>query len=189
MTPPVQPPKTRSSGKGASPPSRQAPTAIPNPGQAAPVVPRWLRGWRGELVLLSLLVLALAIFFTGYWVGMRDDTFHTSWYSPLDGTRAAPLAVGSVQGGRADRSGNTPLLITVRGLKILPSAERYVLYLVRPGRESVRCGQFSVGRGTTQVHLSAAGLPVEPRHWLVARELEDASRIGTVVLRTTGAES
>ena len=93
--------------------------------QAAGVIPRWLSGWRGELVLLALVLVGVAIFFGGYGVGMRDNTFRTEWYSPLHGTSAAPLAVGSVQGGPIDRSGNTPLLVTLRGLRILPAGAAY----------------------------------------------------------------
>jgi hypothetical protein len=136
------------------------------------------------LLLLLLLLLAIAIFFTGYGIGMRDETFGTAWYSALDGTRAAPLAVGSVQGGSIDDAGNTPLLITVRGLRVLTGGERYVLYVMRARRAPMRCGTFSVSTGATRVHLSYPGLPDEPRGWLIAREAPDTRGIGNVLLRT-----
>jgi hypothetical protein len=148
------------------------------------VIPRWLSGWRGELILLALVLLGIAIFFAGYGVGMRDDTFHTHWYSPLRGTRAAPLAVGSVQGSTIDRSGNTPLLLTVRGLRILPDGEDYTLYVNNGDRSPKRCGFFGVGTDTTQVHLSCPNLPVEPGGWLVTTAPNEAGRLGTILLRS-----
>jgi hypothetical protein len=152
--------------------------------QAAGVIPRWLSGWRGELVLLALVLVGIAIFFAGYGVGMRDDTFHTEWYSPLRGTSAAPLAVGSVQGGAIDRSGNTPLLVTVRGLRILPAGATYTLSVIRNGASPVRCGYFGVGTGTTQVHLSCPNLPTAPSDWLVTVTSRPAGQFGKILLRS-----
>jgi len=134
--------------------------------------------------LLALVLLGITIFFVGYATGRHDDTFRTSWYSPLRGTGAATLAVGSVQGGAIDPFGNTPLLVTVRGLRILPTNERYVLYVLDANRVPSRCGAFSVGEGTTQVQLSYPGLPKEPHGWRIARERTGANGIGKIVART-----
>jgi len=152
--------------------------------QATAVVPRWLTGWRGELILLALVLLGIAIFITGYGVGMRDDTFHTHWYSPLRGTGAAPLAVGNVQGGVIDRSGNMPLLLTVRGLQILPAGEAYALSAVRSGQAPSRCAFFGVGTGTTQVHLSCPNLPPKPSGWLITTVPKEAGQPGKILLRS-----
>ena len=136
------------------------------------------------ILLLALVLLGITIFFAGYAAGRHDNTFRTSWYSPLRGTSAAPLTVGSVQGGPIDPVGNTPLLVTVRGLRILPANERYVLYVLDAKRVPSRCGAFSVGEGTTQVKLSYPGLPKEPHGWKIARERRDATGIGKIVART-----
>jgi hypothetical protein len=152
--------------------------------KAAVVIPRWLSGWRGELLLLALVLLGVAIFITGYGVGMRDDTFHTHWYSPLRGTRAAPLAVGNVQGGVIDRSGNMPLLLTVRGLRILPASEAYALSAVRGGQAPARCAFFGVGTGTTQVHLNCPNLPTEPSDWLITTAPKETGQPGKILLRS-----
>jgi hypothetical protein len=152
--------------------------------QAAGVIPRWLSGWRGELVLLALVLVGVAIFFAGYGVGMRDNTFRTEWYSPLHGTSAAPLAVGSVQGGPIDRSGNTPLLVTLRGLRILPAGAAYTLSVIRDAASPERCGYFGVGTGTTQVHLSCPNLPVEPSGWLITTASKEAGQLGKTLLRS-----
>lgn len=140
--------------------------------------------WRREVALLALVLLGIAIFFAGYATGRHDDTFRTSWYSPLRGTGAAPLSVGSVQGGPIDPVGNTPLLVTVRGLRVLPANEYYVLYALDIKSVLSRCGVFSVGKGTTQVKLSYPGLPKEPHGWKIARERRDATSIGKIVART-----
>jgi len=183
MTPPVPGLRSRkaSAPKRASVASERRKLAAE---QAAVVIPRWLSGWRGELILLALVLLGIAIFITGYGVGMRDDTFHTHWFSPLRGTRAAPLAVGNVQGGVIDRSGNMPLLLTVRGLRILPSDETYALSVVRSGQAPVRCAFFGVGTGTTQVHLSCPNLPTEPSDWLITAASEKAGQPERALLRS-----
>ncbi len=139
---------------------------------------------RRELVLLGLVLLGIVVFFAGYATGQHDSTFRTSWYTPLRGTSAAPHTIGSVQGGRIDQDGNTPLLVTVRGLPVLPVNQRYVLYVLDGKRKPARCGSFAVGKGTTQVKLSYPGLPTKPRGWKMARETNGAIGIGEVVAET-----
>ncbi len=139
---------------------------------------------RRELVLLGLVLLGIAVFFTGYATGQHDYTFRTSWYTPLRGTSLAPKTFGSVQGGPMDPGGNTPLLVTVRGLRILPANEHYALYVVDAKHESSRCGIFSVGEGTTQVELSYPGLPKEPHGWKIERERSGTTGSGEIVAQT-----
>jgi hypothetical protein len=139
---------------------------------------------RREVVSLGLVLLGIAIFFIGYATGRHDDTFRTSWYSPLKGTNAAPQTFGNVQGSPIDQSGNTPLLVTVRGLPILSASEHYVLYVLDAERKPSPCGSFSVGEGTTRVELSFPGLPEEPHGWRIARENVGATEMGKVVART-----
>ena len=139
---------------------------------------------RREVALLGLVLLGIAIFFIGYATGRHDSTFGTSWYAPLRGTSLAPQTFGSVQGGKIDPGGNTPLLVTLRGLQILPSGEHYVLYVLNNSHESARCGVFSVGAGTTQFKTSFPGLPTEPHGWKIARERNGATGIGKIVART-----
>lgn len=140
---------------------------------------------RREVVLLGLVLLGIAVFFIGYATGRHDDTFRTDWFSPLRGTDAAPLTFGSVQGGPIDPAENTPLLVTVRGLPILPAGERYVLYVLDAKHQSSPCGAFLVGEGTTRVKLSFPGLPEEPHGWKITREKTGVTGDGKVVARTT----
>jgi hypothetical protein len=139
---------------------------------------------RREVELLGLVLLGIAVFFTGYATGRHDSTFRTSWFSPLRGTSAAPEAVGSVQGGPNTPGENTPLMVTVRGLRILPSGEHYVLYVLSHDHGLLPCGTFAVGNGTTQVKLSYPGLRLEPRGWRIARERFGATDPGKIVART-----
>ncbi|MHB8059704.1 MAG: hypothetical protein ACYDHO_02580 [Gaiellaceae bacterium] len=139
---------------------------------------------RREVVLLGLVLLGIAVFFIGYATGRSDDTFRTNWYSPLKGTNAAPQTFGSVQGGPIDPGGNTPLLVTVRGLPILTGSKHYVLYVLDAKRSPSPCGTFSVGEGTTRVELSFPGLPEEPHGWRIAREKPGTRGMGEIVART-----
>ncbi len=142
------------------------------------------RDWRREFGLLALGLLGVLIFFAGYATGQHDNTFRTSWYAPLRGTSAAPFAVGSVQGGRIEPAGNTPLLVTVRDLRILPANEHYVLYVLYAKHAAARCGDFSVGEGTTQMHMNYPGLSTEPHGWKITRERQGQTGAGVVVART-----
>jgi hypothetical protein len=139
---------------------------------------------RREVALLGLVLLGMGIFVAGYATGRHDSTFRTSWYSPLRGTSEAPDTVGSVQGGPNTPGENTPLLVTVRGLRILPGGEHYVLYVLSHSHGLLPCGTFAVGEGTTQVKLSYPGLRLEPRGWRIARERVGATGIGEIVART-----
>jgi hypothetical protein len=139
---------------------------------------------RREVVLLGLVLLGIAVFFIGYATGQSDETFRTNWYSPLNGTNAAPQTFGSVQGGPIRPDGNTPLLVTVRGLPVLPTSEHYVLYVLKAKSRPLRCGAFSVGEGTTEVTLSYPGLPEEPHGWEIVREKAVSTGIGKIVART-----
>lgn len=136
------------------------------------------------MLLLSLVLVGVGIFFAGYGVGVGDETFNTAWYSPLDGNGAKSEAVGNVQGGPLDEAGNTPLLLTVRGLRALEEGESYVLYVIRSKGVPLRCGTFAVGSGTSQAKLNYPGLGVEPRGWLVAREDRNTRGIGKILLRS-----
>ena len=147
----------------------------------------WNKGLYGELVLFGLVLLAVAIFAAGYGVGNRDTTFRTAWYMPLYGiawTAEAPKAVGDVQGGPIDEAGNTPIELSVRGLALLATGDKYSLYLVLPGRTYRRCGDFTVGKGMTTVRLTVPGLAREPLGWVVARETAP-DQMGPVLLRAT----
>jgi|ERR1035437_8162335 hypothetical protein len=139
---------------------------------------------RREVVLLGLVLLGIAVFFIGYATGRHDETFLTNWYSPLKGTSAATHTFGSVQGGPIQPDGNTALLVTVRGLPVLPASEHYVLYVLKAKGGPLRCGVFSVGKGTTQVKVSYPGLPKEPHGWEIAREKAVSTGTGKIVART-----
>jgi hypothetical protein len=169
-------------------PSKKTPTMNNDLSPSTEPVPApdngW-KGWRVEFTLLGLVLLGIAIFFVGYAVGMKDTTFATRWYLPLHGTEGHPGIVGSVQGGNIDPGGNTPLLMTVRGLKILPHGQRYVLYeLRRGGLPPERCVLFTVDKGRTQLKTSFPGLPKQPYGWAIAQEQINPATVGEFVAQT-----
>ena len=143
--------------------------------------PTAVERWR---ILLAAILAAVAIFAVGYGVGNRDDTFRTNWYMPLRGANGAPEAVGNVQGGPIDKGGNTPLTLRVRGLAELAGGQRYALFLLSPDGSLVRCGDFVVGKGMTEIRLSFPGLTSEPYGWAVARETATGAA-GAIMLRAT----
>jgi len=142
---------------------------------------------RQELMLLALALLALVVFGVGYSVGQRDETFHTDWVKPLHGLAGANGAVGTIQGGTPDANGNTPLLLTVRGLRPLHKAERYILYLTRDGKRFSSCGEFKARATTTRVRLSAPGTLTYRDGWEVVRAELDDRTVEKPLLRTARA--
>ncbi|HEY5160098.1 MAG TPA: hypothetical protein VII83_03390 [Gaiellaceae bacterium] len=169
-------------------PSRSTTTAAgdgaSSPPELSQAAQRKRRERLSEVAVLGLVLLGIAVFFIGYATGRHDDTFGTNWYSPLRGTSVAPHTFGSVQGGSIDPAGNTPLLVTVRGLRILPANEHYVLYVLDANHKPLRCGAFAVGEGTTQIRLNFPGLPKRPHGWKIAREKKSTVSIGETVAQT-----
>jgi hypothetical protein len=155
-------------------PSKNAATAVPHHDHR-----------RQELVLLGIVLLGIVLFFTGYGVGEHDTTFRTDWVKPLRGTIVAPKAVGTIQGGSIDATGNTPILITVRGLPLQHAGERYALYLTRDGKPTSPCGEFAAGEKTTQVRLSTPMLWKRFDGWEVVRIRNGKPDLERPLLRTT----
>jgi len=140
---------------------------------------------RQELALLGIVFLGIALFFLGYGVGERDTTFRTDWVKPLRGTVVTPNAVGTVQGGSIDANGNTPILVTVRGLPLLHAGDRYALYLTLGGRPASSCGEFTAGEKTAQVRLNTPMLWKRFDGWEVVRIRNGKPDLERPLLRTT----
>jgi hypothetical protein len=107
----------------------------------------------------------------------------------MRGAAAAPDASATIDVGKRDEAGNWPMVITVRGLRTLPTGGRYLLYLTKNGRPVAWCGSFAVQDATTTVLLNApyrfdryegwvvrADIPgrIDTRPYLVAEEIEEA---------------
>jgi hypothetical protein len=152
------------------------------PGLAHPAI----EGARGERPLFVLprrragaaLALAAAIalvaFLGGYLVGYSKNDETAASFSgvksvTLHGTSRDPEAVAVIRIGRKDANDNVPMLVTVRGLRALPSSGYYTLALTKNGKPVVTCGTFrvSAGSGSTTVRLSVAYEVAQFDGWVV----------------------
>lgn len=112
---------------------------------------------RAALLLAAALALALAAFGAGWLLGGPNDEFDVRRAVPMRSTSNAPDASGLIELGYPDDEGNWPMLVTVRGLKPLPSGGYYELLLTREGRPVAVCGSFKVrSQGATTVRLGAS---------------------------------
>lgn len=134
------------------PPPEVAPD-LQAPPAAEPV--RLLPRRRRTALALIAAALALAVFGTGYLVGNRSAAPTVEQVLPMTGVGDASTARGTIELLAADKAGNWPMLVRVRGLE--PSADRrdyYELWLTKDGELAASCGRFVVGGDVTEVTLS-----------------------------------
>jgi hypothetical protein len=118
----------------------------------------WLPPRRLGAALVLAATLLLASFALGYFAGNRSN----GETEALKVTRTVVLhgqgqSTGVVSVGEVDADGNTPMLITVRGLRPLQDGDYYSLALTKRGKPVVTCTTFNVGdRGTNTIDLVAA---------------------------------
>jgi hypothetical protein len=119
----------------------------------------WLPPRRLGAALVLAATLVLASFAVGYFAG---DNRSNDGSEALRVTRTVVLhgqgdSTGVVSVGEVDADGNTPMLITVRGLAPLPDGDYYTLALTKHGKPVVTCTTFNVGDpGTNTINLVAA---------------------------------
>lgn len=166
-----------------------------------PEIPRSLRRAAGpdrRFPLAARRAVALAIaallavagsFAVGYVAADDEVHFDHDFFVEMRGAEAAPNASATIDVGERDEAGNWPMVITVRGLRVLPEGGRYLLYLTRNGRPVAWCGSFVVEEGETTALLNApyrfdrfdgwvvrADVPgrLDTRPYLVSEELGEA---------------
>lgn len=115
---------------------------------------------RAAATLVLAAALAAAAFGGGYLVGHRDSGFE-KFGAPI-AMRGEGARLASIQLGKADSSGNWPLVLRVRGLPELPEGGYYELYLTRGDKLGPSCGTFRVHEGVTEVTMNA---PYTLRRW------------------------
>ena len=91
-----------------------------------------------------------AAFGGGYIVG-NDSGMKAAQVMSL---RGQPNELASLQIGAPDTVGNSPMILTVRGLPKLGEHAYYELFTWRKGKPSYPCGGFKMENGTTSVHLT-----------------------------------
>jgi hypothetical protein len=138
---------------------------------------------RAAAVLVLAAGLAAAAFGGGYFVGNRHQGFAAEG-SPIVMRGQAPTQFASIQVGKADASGNWPLLLRVRGLKVLPKGGYYGLYLTEGGKIGPTCGTFRVHEGLTVVQLNAPYALNRWDGWVVVAHLPGQTREGAPILTT-----
>lgn len=175
----------------AGPPPELSPTLQAVPHVDARHVRRegafsWLPRRRlGTAFALATCLGAIA-FGAGYFAGEAGKGFERSRTVVMRGTAVAPRAVASIEIGKPDSSGNTEMVVHVRGLPAPATREYYELYLTKDRKPVLTCGTFTVGKpgGTTTVRLS---IPYSLKHydgWIVSRERVKRATPGPVVLTT-----
>jgi hypothetical protein len=107
----------------------------------------------------------------------------------LAGTDLDRNARGTLELGKADHSGNWPMLLHTTGLRQLPEGGYYDLYLTKGGKPVVLCGSFNVKAGEAIVRFSAAyDLSHFDRDgWVITRQLPSNHKPTEIVLKPTVA--
>ena len=127
----------------AGPPPELPPKLAEVPTERAPVEPIGLPRRRAGAALALAAAIALVAFLGGYIAGHSgtgDNTFESVQSVKLGKGQAQAV----VKFGPTDVNGNTPMLVTVEGLKKLPHEDYYSLFMTKHGRPVVLCGSFNV---------------------------------------------
>jgi hypothetical protein len=134
-------------------------------------------------VFAGALGLAAIAFGAGYLAGHGGRGFEAKGTVVMRGTALAPKAVASIEIGKADASGNIPMLVHVRGLPKPSGRDYYELYLTRRREPVVSCGTFSAA-GRTNFRLSVPYTLRRYDGWVVTRERPGSEHPGKIVLTT-----
>jgi hypothetical protein len=151
----------------------------------------WLPRRRLGATLVFVGAVIAATFGLGYLAGGSDSgggetasSVRIENTAPMKSNGAASGVVNVV---RRDASGNTPLIVTVRGLAPLAQGDYYILSLAKDGKPTVTCGTFNVASSKQQTLRMSAAYDLKGFDgWVVTRY--DAKTHGeTRVLWTTRA--
>ncbi len=143
---------------------------------------------RRPLLIAAALATAIVIgFVLGQSTSPSSSTSSTVRVVKLAGTKFDRDARASLELGKADASGNWPMLLHARGLQQLPEGGYYDLYLTKGGKPVVLCGTFNVKGREIIVHFSAA---YDLNHfdkdgWVITRQLPGNHDPTEIVLRPT----
>jgi len=144
----------------AGPPPELSPELenVPWPEEAlGPVFGRRKHRARRPVLLAAALATAVV---AGFVLGQVTTNSSATAIDPvqtvhLRGTALASAASGSLELGQADRAGNWPMVLQVKGLPKLRNGGYYDLYLTKNGVPLVSCGTVN-SSGETVVRMSVA---------------------------------
>jgi hypothetical protein len=133
----------------AGPPS-ELPTGLEQPPAQVIQFPVWRR--RSPLVaaFAAAVAVAAAAFGGGYFVG-HENGMHITQVVAL---RGGQNELASLRVGPSDRVGNTPMILSVKGLPEQDDHGYYELFTWRDGKPSFPCTGFKMIGGKTTVHFT-----------------------------------
>jgi len=143
---------------------------------------------RRPLLLAAAIATALGIgFVLGQATGPSSSSMQTVRVVKLAGTELDSDARATLELGKADASGNWPMILHARGLQQLPEGGYYDLYLTKGGKPVVLCGTFNVKGDEIIVHFSAAYdlSHFDKDGWVITRQRPQNHEPTEVVLRPT----
>ena len=160
----------------AGPPAELPPHLATAPAEPkASVIP--IRRGRWRTAGLAAAAALLIAFGAGWLFGDRHGAEHVRRTVTMTGASGAHASLDVLS---ADAAGNWPMRMTVSGLPPLRGGRTYALWLTKNGTLDAPCGTFTVGEGTTTVHLNAPYHLKEYTGWVVV-----ISGSKTPLLRTT----
>jgi hypothetical protein len=167
----------------AGPPPELPPSLAETPdrGEEAPT---WLPRRRAGAALSIAAAIALVAFLGGYVLGFRHNDFTSTREVSMHGTSIAPSAQGLIKLGEQDDAKNWPMVVTVKGLPLLPERGYYELWVMRNGK-FLRCGSFNVEADTTTVDFSVPYTFERNDGWIVTRWRRGEQEPGPPLLKTT----
>jgi hypothetical protein len=167
----------------AGPPPELPPSLAETPDRGEQP-PTWLPRRRVGAALSLAAAIALVAFLGGYVLGFSQNDFSSTREVSMHGTSKAPGARGLIKLGERDEAGNWPMVVTVKGLPLLPERGYYELFVMRDGR-FLRCGSFNVEPGTTTVDFSVPYTFERNDGWIVTRWHRGEREPGPALLRAT----
>jgi Anti-sigma-K factor rskA len=172
----------------AAGPPPELPTELADPTGPphAEAIPFRNRRRNAAIAVLAAALAALA-FGIGYLTGhSKSGNTFTEGTVVMQGTAAAPEAVGSIQLGAKDKAGNWPMLVRISNLDKLPQDAYYTLWLTRKGRAVAPCGSFLVRGGghPTEVEFTVAYKRSNFDGWVVTKQTRADRTPGRALLKT-----
>ena len=134
----------------------------------------------------ALVAVAAAMLLVGVGIGYvaRGGRSLSGQSVAMRGVGEAKKARATVLVGTPDQSGNWPLLLTVHGLKTLPTGGWYTLYLTKNGKPIASCGTFRTDPKGLNLRLNAPYDLGRFSGWVVTVHLPRSNQAGQVVLTT-----
>lgn len=166
----------------AGPPPELPPSLIETPDRDEEA-PTWLPRRRVGAALSLAAAIALVAFLGGYVLGFRHNDFTSTQEVTMHGTAGAPNATALIKLGKQDNAGNSPMVVTVKGLRRLPEHGYYELFVLQDGKV-LKCGNFNVEAGTTSVDFSVPYTVDRGDRWIITRWRRGERKPGRVLLKT-----